>query len=202
MVSIGMKEDIVERSVSQRHDHRGFTLLETLVAVTILAFGLLAIVTMLDVSFSASTLSKNTTKATELAGWMLDRVRQDTSLATQPYTASIISLRTYDNKGGAMIIDTNVAADPPNEPGRTACQQWRSLLTGAAIANYMGADTMRGDRLPSGQGIMTIIPYDVNNAGNHSVMVEVIWNLPGAKGTLKALTTKEVVLQTVLATAE
>lgn len=178
---------------------RGFTLLETLMAVTILAFGLLAIVTMLDVSFNASTLAKNTTKATELASWMIDRIRQDSSLATQPYTASIASLRTYDNDASpALVIDTNNAADPANDPGRSACQQWRSLLQGAAIANYLGADQLRGDRLPMGQGVMTIIPYDANNAGNHSVSVNVSWNATGGLGVFR----RSVQMDTILATAE
>lgn len=182
-----------------RTGQRGFTLLETLVAVTILAFGLLAVVTLLDVSFSASTLAKNTTKATELAGWMIDRVRQDSSLTTQPFTVNIQSLRTYDNDATpSVVIDTNIVADPANEPGRTACQQWRALLAGAAIANYIGANTLRGDRLPLGQGVMTIVPYDANNGGNHSVTVNVSWSLPGARGIFR----KGVQLETVLASAE
>jgi type IV pilus modification protein PilV len=173
-------------------EQRGFTLLETLISVTILAFGLLAVVTMLDVSLSASTLSRDTTKATELAGWMIDRIRQDSSLATQPYTTSIASLRTYDNDAStSIIIDTNTAADPANEPGRTACQQWRALMQGAAIANYIGVDQLRGDRLPNGRGVVTIVPYDANNGGNHSVTVNVSWGMG-----------KTVQMNTVLATAE
>lgn len=186
-------------SASKSKGQRGFTLLETLVAVTILAFGLLALVTMLDVSFSASTLAKNTTKATELAAWMLDRVRQDSSLATQPYTTSIANLRSYDNDATpALVIDTNIAADPANEPGRTACQEWRALIQGTAIANYMGANTLRGDRLPLGQGVMTVLAYDPNNGGNHLVTVSVTWNLPGSRGIFR----KGVQMETVLATAE
>ena len=123
------KEDIVVRSALQENRQRGFTLLETLIAVAILAFGLLSVVTMIDVSYSAGSLAKNTTKATELAGWMMDRILQDTSLATQPYTASITSIRTYDNDATtAVALNTDIALDAVNEPGRTALQQWRSLI--------------------------------------------------------------------------
>jgi len=183
---------------TQRHS-RGFTLLEVLVAITILAFGLLAVVTMLEVSFSSGTYAKNTTKATELAAWMIDRVRQDSSLITQPYSTNITSLRSYDNDASAaLVIDTSLAADPAREPGLTACQQWRSLLQGAAIANYMGANTLRGDRLPNGRGVMTIVPYDANNGGNHMVTVDVTWSLPGAGLIFRRF----VRMETVLATAE
>jgi type IV pilus modification protein PilV len=190
----------VKRSILRYSDHRGFTLIEALIAITILAFGLLAVATMLDVSFSAGTLAKNTTKATELASWMMDRIRQESSLATQPYTTSIIGLRTYDNDATAdLIIDTDIAADPALEPGRTAAQQWRALIQGLAVPsvpNYMGATQLRGDRLPRGRGRVTIVPYDANKGGNHSVTVLVTWSLPAG------LFARGVQLQSVLATAE
>jgi type IV pilus modification protein PilV len=190
----------VERSILKSSDHRGFTLIEALVAITILAFGLLAVVTMLDVSISAGTLAKNTTKATELASWMMDRIRQDSSLATQPYTTSVISLRTYDNDATAdLIIDTDIAADPALEPGRTAVQQWRALIQGLAVPsvpNYMGANQLRGDRLPQGKGRVIITPYDANKGGNHSVEVRVTWSSSGL------FFGRGVRLDSVLATAE
>ncbi|MEK6744787.1 MAG: type IV pilus modification protein PilV [Nitrospirota bacterium] len=185
------------RSALQKQRQSGFTLLETLIAISILAFGLLAVVTMIDVSFNAGQLSKNTTKATELAGWMMDRIRQDTSLVSQPYTASIISVRTYDNDATtAVALDTDSALDPVNEPGRAAIQQWRALIQGAAVAGYIGADTLRGDRLPRGRGRVTIVPYDVSKGGNHAVTVLVTWGLPSG------IISQGVRLESVLATAE
>lgn len=190
----------MERSILRNSDHRGFTLIEALIAITILAFGLMAVVTMLDVSFTSGALAKNTTKATELASWMMDRIRQDSSLATQPYTTSIISLRTYDNDATpSLIIDTSSANDPVNEPGRTAVQQWRALIQGLAVPsvpNYMGANQLRGDRLPVGRGQVTIVPYDANKGGNHSLTVLVTWSLPAG------LFARGVRLESVLATAE
>lgn len=183
--------------INRKNRQGGFTLLETLISVAILAFGLLSVVTMLDVSFAAGALAKNTTKATELAGWMMDRIHQDTSQATQPYTASITSIRTYDNDATAgLVLDTDSATDPLNEPGRTALQQWRSLFQGAAIANYIGADTLRGDRLPRGRGRVTIIPYDANKGGNHSVTVLVTWSMPSG------IVSQGVRLESILATSE
>lgn len=187
----------MERSILKNSDHRGFTLIEALIAITILAFGLLAVMTMFDVSLSAGSLAKNTTRATELASWMMDRIRQDTSLATQPYTTSIASLQSYMNvaRPPERLFRTDVAADPPAEPGRTTCQQWRALLQGAAV-DYMGANTLRGDRLPNGLGEVSIIPYDVNKGGNHTVVVTVTWTVTGM------LFSRGVRLESVLATAE
>lgn len=188
------------RSALHKDRQGGFTLLETLFAIMILAFGLLSVITMIDVSYSAGSLAKNTTKATELAGLMMDRIRQDTSLATQPYTASITSIRSYDNDATtSVILDTDSAMDPLNEPGKTALQQWRALIRGLAVPsvpNYMGADQLRGDRLPRGRGQVTIVPYDASKGGNHSVMVLVTWSLPSG------IISQGVRLESVLATSE
>ena len=188
-----LKEVGVDAS-SIKRDQRGFTLLEALVGIAILAFGLMAVVTMLDTSVTASSLAKNTTKATHLASWMMDRIRQDTSLTSQVYSTNITSLRSFDNDATANIaVDTDVAVDPASEPGRTAVQQWRSLVQGLAVAGYMGASQLPGDRLPRPRGVVTITPYDATRAGNHRVIVRVTW-----QGVL----TRGVTIESVRATAE
>jgi len=195
-----MKEDIVVRTDRILRSNKGFTLMEALFAITILAIGLLAVITMIDASFAAGSLSKNTTRATELASWMVDRIKQDTSLATQIYTIDRTKLLTYDNDSSTAIrIDSSLATDPANEPGRTAVRQWRALIQGLAVpstSNYMGANTLRGERLPAGQGIVTITPNDANKAGNHTVIVQVIWRTPG--GALA----RGVTIESILAASE
>ena len=173
---------------------KGFTLLEALVGMAILSFGLMAVVTMMDVSFNASTLSKHTTKATHMAAWMMDRIKQDTSLITQVYSTNIASLRSFDNDATAAIyISTKNAADPAAEPGRTAVVEWRALLQGLAVPGHMGQSQLPGDGLPQAVGVVEIIPYDPNRAGNHTVIVQVNW---------QSILTRGVRLESVLATAE
>jgi len=195
-----MKEDIVVRTIRTLRSSKGFTLLEALFAISILAIGLLAVITMIDASFAAGSLSKNTTRATELASWMVDRIKQDTSLTTQIYTIDGTKLLTYDNDSStSIVVDTNLAADPANEPGRTAVRQWRALIQGLAVpstSNYMGANTLRGERLPAGRGTVTITPNDLNKAGNHTVIVQVIWQTPG--GALA----RGVTIESILAASE
>jgi hypothetical protein len=60
----------------------------------------------------------------------------------------------------------------------------------------MGANQLRGDRLPVGRGQVTIVPYDANKGGNHSLTVLVTWSLPAG------LFARGVRLESVLATAE
>lgn len=188
-----MKEVLLISSRTHRSE-KGFTLLESLVAIVILAFGLMAVVTMMDVSFSATNLSKSTTKATHLASWMMDRIKQDTSLRTQAYSTDITRLRSFDNDAsGTIAVDTSVAMDPATEPGRSAVQQWRTLLQGGAVAGYIEANRLPGDRLPEAQGRVFITPYKTEHAGNHQVVVQVTWT---------GILTRGVRLETVLVTAE
>lgn len=185
---------VVLRATTLHKDERGFTLLETLVGMAILSFGLMAVVSMMDWSFNASVVSKHTTKATHLAAWMLDRIKQDSSLTTQIYSTNITSLRSFDNDATPdIVIDTASAADPVAEPGRTAVQEWRALIQGLAVPGFMAQSQLPGDALPQARGVVTIIPYDPNRAGNHTVIVQVNW---------QSILTRGVRLETVLATAE
>lgn len=168
------KEEAVRQPLASRE--KGFTLIEALIAIMILAFGLLAVVTMLDVSFSAGSLSKNMTTATELAAYMLDRVRQDTMSTADPVTADDARLQTFTNTAGSIILDTNNAA-PASEPGRSAFLEWQRLFQ---LSDYS---------LPNGRGVVTITRNDVKNANNHTVTVQVTW-----RGILQ----RGVVLETTL----
>ena len=171
--------------------------------ITILAFGLMAIVTMLSYSAESGNLSKNTTKATHLAAWMMDRIKQDTSLQSQVYSTFKQNLLTFDNDASVnIVLDTDIANDPIAEPGRTACQEWRALLQGLAVPGYMTVNQLPGDRLPSARGVVTITPDSANRGGNHIVVVRVTW-LGIAAGPVQALlpTTRGVRLESVLSTA-
>lgn len=182
----------------KNNGQNGFTLLEALVAVTILAFGLMAVVSMINVAYLAAERSRNTTRATELATWMVDQIAFNTSSPLQPYTADANRLTTLDNDASAAIIcDTDTAGDPLNEPGKTLCSQWRASIR-PAIQNAMTA-------LPGGRGIVTIIPNDLQWDGNHRVTVQVFWQMVRSEyGSPLAgvLTQRRVELMTVLAASE
>ncbi len=129
----------------------GFTLLEVLMATIIFAIGLLGVVTMLEVSFSAGTLSSNMTTATELATYMLDRIRQEGMSTTQVFSADATKLQTFNN------LDTK---NPPStytaDPGMTAFVAWQPLV----------------QKLPNGRGVVTV---QTGPANNNLVTVQVSW---------------------------
>ncbi len=181
-----MSEVRIVKISGQGRDN-GFTLLEALIAIAILSVGLLAVVTMIDISFSASTLGKNTTKATELASWMMDRLRQESSLSTATYSTNITNLRTFKNDPSStatrIILDTNIATVPA-DPGGTIFSAWKTLIQDPA-------------NLPNGRGVVTILPYDANKSGNHTVNVQITWTSTGS-----IFTQRGVVLDTVLTSAE
>ncbi|MDA8098796.1 MAG: type IV pilus modification protein PilV [Nitrospiraceae bacterium] len=160
---------------------RGFSLLEAIIAMSILSFGMMAVVSMIDVSFSAQSLSKNTTRATELAAWMMDRIRYESALKNQIYTTDLDVIKTYKNSGSGYVIDTNISSDPASDPGLSASKEWRTLIK----------DPVMG--LPQGRGVVTIVPQDANKGGNHSVTVQVFWT---------TLLTRSVKMETVLASTE
>ncbi len=171
----------MDRRRTRKFGESGFTILESLIAIMILAFGLMAVVTMIDVSRSTGTLSKNTTKALELATWMMDKIRFETSLTTQTFSTDRTKLLSFDNDGtGNVVLDTNAAADPANEPGKSTCQQWRALLQGLAVPtqggiNYLGANALLGNFLSQARGTVSIKTFDPDHGNNHYIVVTVSW---------------------------
>jgi len=195
--------DIVEPL--KKRGQEGFTLLEALVAVAILAFGLMAVVSMINVAYLSAERSKNTTRAAELAAWMIDRVSFETSSPVQPYTADADRLRTIDNDASAAFVcNTNMAGDPLNEPGRTLCSQWRDAIRGIYLtgeAAMMNSTTA----LPGGRGEVTIIPNDPQWEGNHRVTVRVFWQMVRSdysETPVGLVTERWVELMTVLASSD
>lgn len=67
--------------------HSGFTLLEVLVAVLVLSFGLLGVAGLLLATVQNNTIASQRTTATFLAQDMADRIRQNIN-ATKPYDAN------------------------------------------------------------------------------------------------------------------
>lgn len=154
---------------------KGFTLLEALVGMMILIFGLLAVVTMLDVSFSTGTLSKDMTTATELATYMQDRLRFESSARNDPIASDLAKLGTFTNSMGAdLVLDTSAPA-PASEPGRSAFLDWKQRIESSTLQN--------------GRGKVTIDLDDAGSANNHKVSIEVSW-----QGLLR----RQVVINSIL----
>ncbi len=146
---------------ARKSEQKGFTLVEALLGIFILAFGLMAVVTMVDVAFSAGRLSKNTTTATALAAYMLDRVRMDVVAAKDPLYTDGNKLRTLSNAAGTdLVLDTD-SPSPASDPGRAAFTDWKQRIDQSGLTEA--------------RGVVTIIRNDPANAKNNTVAVEVSW---------------------------
>lgn len=127
------------RRSGARRDARGFTLLEVLIALLVLAFGLLgfALLQTMNLRFTQSANSR--TQATNLAYDLLDQIRAN-RLQAPEYTA--ITPGTFAGEDGKDCTPTSVAAVSDNI-ARWRCQVVSTLGTGAnATVNYTPADGM------------------------------------------------------------
>ena len=166
-----IKEDALRHKYNA-HD-RGFTIPEVLISIAILAFGLLAVMTMIDVTYTWGSFSRNMTNATELAQDILDRIRMESASTAQPFSTDVDNLSTFDNDGTAGIIMDTENANPAADPALAAFTRWQPLVR----------------VLPNGRGVVNIIVNDPANANNHTVTVTVTW---------RSVLPRGVVVQTIL----
>lgn len=138
----------------------GFSLLEALVALGILAFGVMAVITMLDTSFMAGRLSKDYTQCTDLAAYIIEEIRYQVTTSEGIGAVDDAKLATFDNDGTLdIVMDTNLAP-PTSDPGKQAFDRWSKLLK---------------ERLQGGRGIVRIVRYDPDYSNNPSVRVTIEW---------------------------
>ena len=158
---VAVKEGAVRIMDKDCGNNDGFSLLEGLIAIAIFGFGLLAVVTMLDVGFNAGTLSKNMTTSTELAAFMMDKIRFDAMSTTDPFSADLTKLNSFS-------MDTNASA-PASGPGSAAFTEWQQLVR---------------NNLRNGQGIVTIVRTDPTLPQHYTVTVRVTWNVLLTRGAM------------------
>ena len=145
---------------------KGFTLIEVLVAVAILATGLLAIAAMQDVAMSRTVDSKRMTIATNLVAEMMERIRfnspANATLVSGVYPYSQIRACNYACPGGSTQGNATAAN---NLTANGDYNQW--------LGHLSALDTAGQPILPSAMGTVTSTSVGTSVLGQVQVTVQV-----------------------------
>ena len=131
---------------SNWHD-RGFSLIESMVALVVLSFGLLGVAAMQGVAIQGNVFAKDVTVATNATQEILERIRL--------HATDRIRLSAYDGMDTAVTMTR-----PSSNPARSDYDAWQQQL-GAL-------------RLSSGSGIVAV-QFDQPAIGMSTVTATVRW---------------------------
>ena len=124
--------------------HRGFSLLEVLVALVILSVGMLGVLTLQVKGLQFSQSAMTNTHAVNAAGDMADRIRANPGVAASDYNSSFSDGGTMPATLCADIKGTsvNVGCSPTNM-GSFDIWQWKDQLKNSS-------------NLPNGEGAIAV----------------------------------------------
>lgn len=130
-------------------DKKGFTLIEVLVAVTIVSIGLMAIAGMQSTAISGSRSANDLTIAIQLAEEMVERIRINGGGSPEGYNG----------------IDTSNSC-AGSDPALGDCTQWKNRLAEAnsGILNAVGTITVTADS-PASDMAKVIVTVTWGNSG-------------------------------------
>lgn len=138
---------------------RGFTLVEVLVALVVLAVGLLGIAVLIVGGLRGSRLALERTQAANLVGDMLERIR-----------ANAAAGNAYDTVDGTP----DPRLEPACERGDGGCEP--AVMAGHDLARWLDAVARS---LPGGTGTVDVVPL---TAALHRYAITVGWSEPGDRG--------------------
>lgn len=145
--------------IGSRRSARGFTLLEVLIALLILAFGLLGFALLQTMNLRFTQSANHRTQATNLAYDLLDQIRAN-RLQAPEYTA--ITPGSFGGVSGKNCTPLAIATVTDNIT-RWRCQVVATLGVGSnATVNYTPADGMVSVRVTWGDQRWSVDPTDVN----------------------------------------
>lgn len=138
-----------------RHGQRGFSLIEVLVTVLILAFGLLGVAGLLVKGVSNAASSEAMSKASQLASELADRMRANPTIAISSGSQYLL------NTGDANAAAVNWTADKPTDV---------EAATSVALKDKQDWMKALEAQLPLGRGRVT------NDDSARKVLIEVAWS--------------------------
>ncbi len=159
-----------------KHGQSGFTLIESMVAATILAIGLLALSGMQSMSLKKNVSANELTRVSNLAADMVERIQFNRRNVARYHNINVSSTATTCP---TAVIDVMANGD---------CTQWRTLLLGSGLSNVVGTVTL--NPIPP--------TVDVLGLTRSTVTVRVDWLANSNVGGGPAMT-KSITLVTVVA---
>lgn len=161
---------------SMKHGQAGFTLIESMVAATILTVGLLALSGMQAMSLKKNVSANELTRVSNLAADMVERIQFNRRNVIAYHNINVSSSTTT-----CPAATVNVMANGD-------CTQWRTLLLGSGLSNVVGTVTLNP------------VPPTVDGLGltRSTVTVRVDWLANSNVGGGTAMT-KSATLVTVVA---
>ena len=161
------------RSNATPTQERGFSLIEVMVTIAIVSFGLLGIAGLLFSAINAGQVSMNRSMAVALANDMADHIRSNWK-AAKGGSFDSVSISAY----------ANLAAGCP-----TTCQTSQCTPTDQAALETCLWKAQLQKRLPAGQGSIVADPANLSCADPSKVCnfaVTVIWNESSYSSTASA----------------
>lgn len=156
--------------MSRQHKSKGFTLIEVMVAVIILAIGLLGMATLMMQSMQSSESAYSRSQASLLAYDMIDRMRANKMLdTTKPYQSYRVSHATLSND--------YALANPAACPSATCTDCTGATKATSDLAQWCGA---LNSSLPS-----VLSGTAITRNGTNDYVIEVQWLEPnGTNGSV------------------
>jgi type IV pilus assembly protein PilV len=175
-----MKKQECVSGISGWSDKRGFSLIEAMIAMVILAVGLLALSGMQSISMARNVDADELTRVSNLASDIIERMQFN-----RKNVAAYNGISVQAASQTCPTVTTNLMASGD-------CAQWRSLLAASKLPGFVGTISVNPSSTAAG-----FDPLDLNR---RTVTVQISWTgSVNNQGVQSMSRSKSVRMATVIA---
>src|SRR5262245_18472706 len=157
-------------------DHRGFSLIEAMIAMVVLGIGLLMLSGMQGISIARNVDSSELTRVSNLASDMIERIQFN--------RRNVVAYNGISVTAGSVTcptVSTDLMANGD-------CNQWKNLLVAADLPSFQGTVAV--------SPTSTLPNFDPLNLNRRQVTVAISWtgsvNSPGVSSLSRAKTVQMI----------